>query len=185
MRKASLLVLFLTVFIDLIGFGMVIPFLSYYARVYGASGVTVGAIVGVYSIMQFFFAPVWGRLSDRIASRTRRKSAARPLRRIAVVDRADDRALRPRRIENARHDGAQRNPAAVRSARVARDVASSAAVRGDRRALPDAALRFGNGDERDAARDRALSFPADRSRIFFSVHGRDRGDDSGRLDRQA
>src|SRR5437868_4807101 len=69
MRKASLLVLFLTVFIDLIGFGMVIPFLSFYAREYGASGVTVGAIVGVYSIMQFFFAPVWGRMSDRIGRR--------------------------------------------------------------------------------------------------------------------
>jgi len=69
MRKASLLVLFVTVFIDLIGFGMVIPFLSFYAREYGASGVTVGAIVGIYSIMQFFFAPVWGRLSDRIGRR--------------------------------------------------------------------------------------------------------------------
>jgi len=69
MRKASLLVLFLTVFIDLIGFGMVIPFLSFYAREYGASGVVVGAIVGIYSIMQFFFAPVWGRLSDRIGRR--------------------------------------------------------------------------------------------------------------------
>ena len=69
MTKASLLVLFLTVFIDLIGFGMVIPFLSYYAREYGASGVTVGAVVGVYSIMQFFCAPIWGRLSDRIGRR--------------------------------------------------------------------------------------------------------------------
>jgi len=69
MRKASLLVLFLTVFIDLIGFGMVIPFLSYYAREYGASGMKVGAVVGVYSIMQFFFAPVWGRLSDRVGRR--------------------------------------------------------------------------------------------------------------------
>lgn len=69
MRKASLLVLFLTVFIDLTGFGMVIPFLSFYAREYGASGLQVGAIVGVYSIMQFFFAPVWGRLSDRIGRR--------------------------------------------------------------------------------------------------------------------
>lgn len=69
MRKASLLVLFLTVFIDLIGFGMVIPFLSFYAREYGASGATVGAIVGIYSIMQFFFAPVWGRLSDRVGRR--------------------------------------------------------------------------------------------------------------------
>src|SRR5205085_2072053 len=69
MRKASLLVLFLTVFIDLIGFGMVIPFLSFYAREYGASGTTVGAVVGVYSIMQFFFAPIWGRVSDRVGRR--------------------------------------------------------------------------------------------------------------------
>jgi MFS transporter, DHA1 family, tetracycline resistance protein len=68
-RRSSLLVLFLTVFIDLIGFGMVIPFLSYYAREYGASGMAVGAVVGIYSIMQFFFAPVWGRLSDRVGRR--------------------------------------------------------------------------------------------------------------------
>lgn len=69
MRRASLFVLFLTVFIDLIGFGMVIPFLSYYAREYGASGIAVGAVVGIYSIMQFFCAPVWGRLSDRVGRR--------------------------------------------------------------------------------------------------------------------
>ena len=69
MRKTSLLVLFLTVFMDLIGFGMVIPFLPFYAREYHASGFVVGAIVGVYSIMQFFFAPVWGRLSDRYGRR--------------------------------------------------------------------------------------------------------------------
>src|SRR5204863_2379190 len=68
-RKTSLLVLFLIVFVDLIGFAMVIPFLAYYAREYGASGMTVGAVVGIYSIMQFFFAPVWGRLSDRIGRR--------------------------------------------------------------------------------------------------------------------
>jgi MFS transporter, DHA1 family, tetracycline resistance protein len=69
LKKTSLLVLFLTVFVDLIGFGMVIPFLPFYAREYGASGVVVGAVVGIYSIMQFFFAPVWGRLSDRIGRR--------------------------------------------------------------------------------------------------------------------
>ena len=69
MKKTSLAVLFLTVFIDLIGFGMVIPFLPFYAREYGASGTTVGMIVGIYSLMQFFFAPVWGRLSDRIGRR--------------------------------------------------------------------------------------------------------------------
>src|SRR3954462_2176089 len=69
MKKTSLAVLYLTVFIDLIGFGMVIPFLSFYAREYGASGTTVGMVVGIYSIMQFFFAPVWGRISDRIGRR--------------------------------------------------------------------------------------------------------------------
>src|SRR5258706_10003164 len=69
MKKTSLFVLFLTVFIDLIGFGMVIPFLSFYAREYGASGIAVGAVVGIYSIMQFFFAPVWGRMSDRVGRR--------------------------------------------------------------------------------------------------------------------
>lgn len=69
MKKGSLLVLFLTVFIDLIGFGMVIPFLSFYAREFGASGFAVGAVVGVYSIMQFFFAPIWGRISDRVGRR--------------------------------------------------------------------------------------------------------------------
>jgi MFS family permease len=68
-RRSSLSILFLTVFIDLIGFGMVIPFLSFYAREYGASGKVVGAVVGIYSIMQFFFAPVWGRMSDRIGRR--------------------------------------------------------------------------------------------------------------------
>jgi DHA1 family tetracycline resistance protein-like MFS transporter len=68
-HRPSLGVIFLTVFIDLIGFGMVIPFLSYYAIEYHASGVAVGAVVGVFSIMQFFFAPVWGRLSDRIGRR--------------------------------------------------------------------------------------------------------------------
>src|SRR5437660_10962465 len=69
MKKTSLAVLFLTVFIDLIGFGMIIPFLSFYAREYGASGITLGAVVGIYSIMQFFFAPIWGQLSDRIGRR--------------------------------------------------------------------------------------------------------------------
>lgn len=69
MRRASLLVLFLTIFIDLLGFGIVIPLLPYYARHYGASGRVVGMVVAVYSLMQFFFAPLWGRLSDRIGRR--------------------------------------------------------------------------------------------------------------------
>lgn len=63
-RKPSLLVVFLTVFIDLIGFGIVVPLVPIYSRHYGASGFVIGAIIASYSAMQFLFSPVWGRLSD-------------------------------------------------------------------------------------------------------------------------
>lgn len=68
-RKASLLVIFLTVFIDLIGFGIVLPVLPLYGKDLGALGWQVGLIVASYSVMQFLFAPAWGRLSDRIGRR--------------------------------------------------------------------------------------------------------------------
>ncbi len=69
MRKPSVFVVFLTVFIDLIGFGIVLPLLPIFSRNFGASDIVVGAIVASYSLMQFIFAPVWGRLSDRIGRR--------------------------------------------------------------------------------------------------------------------
>ncbi len=69
MRKPSLLVIFLTVFIDLIGFGIVLPVLPQYGMEFGAAGWQVGLIVASYSFMQFLFAPAWGRLSDRIGRR--------------------------------------------------------------------------------------------------------------------
>jgi MFS transporter, DHA1 family, tetracycline resistance protein len=64
-RKPSLLVVFLTVFIDLIGFGIVVPLVPIYSRHYGASGWMIGAIIASFSAMQFIFSPIWGRLSDR------------------------------------------------------------------------------------------------------------------------
>src|SRR6185369_396750 len=64
-RKPSLLVIFLTVFIDLIGFGIVVPLVPLYSRHYGASGWMIGAIIASFSAMQFVFSPIWGRLSDR------------------------------------------------------------------------------------------------------------------------
>jgi MFS family permease len=64
-RKPSMLVVFLTVFIDLIGFGMIVPLVPMYSRMYGASGWLIGAIIASFSAMQFIFAPIWGRLSDR------------------------------------------------------------------------------------------------------------------------
>jgi DHA1 family tetracycline resistance protein-like MFS transporter len=61
--------LFLTVFIDLMGFGIVVPILAFSAKEYGAGGLTLGLILGSFSLMQFLFSPVWGRLSDRIGRR--------------------------------------------------------------------------------------------------------------------
>jgi MFS family permease len=70
-RKASLLVIFLTVFIDLLGFGMVLPLLPIYAQQFpgGQSKMVIGLLMGSFSAMQFLFAPLWGRLSDRIGRR--------------------------------------------------------------------------------------------------------------------
>lgn len=67
--RALLSVLFLTVFIDLIGFGIVIPLLPLYAEQFGAGPVTVTWLVAIFSLMQFVFAPWWGQLSDRIGRR--------------------------------------------------------------------------------------------------------------------
>src|SRR5882757_3765186 len=69
MRKASLGTLFLTVFLDLLGFGLVIPFLPGVARSLGASDFVATLPGAVYSVMQFLFVPLWGRLSDRIGRR--------------------------------------------------------------------------------------------------------------------
>lgn len=69
--RGSLLVIFLTVFIDLLGFGMVLPLLPIYARDFGLAkhGWQIGALMASFSLMQFLFAPLWGRLSDRIGRR--------------------------------------------------------------------------------------------------------------------
>ncbi|MBI3881078.1 MAG: MFS transporter [Verrucomicrobia bacterium] len=69
MKKPSLVIIFFTVFIDLIGFGIVLPLLPSYARSFDATGFEVGIIMAAYSAMQFLFAPVWGAWSDRIGRR--------------------------------------------------------------------------------------------------------------------
>ena len=69
-RPASpLTLIFLTVFIDLIGFGIVIPVLPLYAERFGASPLTIGWLLGIYSAMQCLFAPILGKLSDRVGRR--------------------------------------------------------------------------------------------------------------------
>ncbi len=62
-------VLFLTVFIHLLGFGLLLPLLPYYAETYGANATAVGLLNTSFSLMQFVFAPIWGRLSDRVGRR--------------------------------------------------------------------------------------------------------------------
>ena len=64
-----MLILFFIVFIDLIGFGIIIPLLPFYGEFYQASPEMVGLLMATYSFTQFLAAPFWGRLSDRIGRR--------------------------------------------------------------------------------------------------------------------
>jgi DHA1 family tetracycline resistance protein-like MFS transporter len=66
---SPLVIIFVTVFIDLLGFGIIIPLLPFYAEHFGASALAVGLLSTSYSVAQFLFAPLWGRLSDRIGRR--------------------------------------------------------------------------------------------------------------------
>ncbi len=67
--RRALGVLFLVVFVDLLGFGMVIPTMPLYARHFGVSEAITGLLSASYSAMQLIFAPIWGRLSDRYGRR--------------------------------------------------------------------------------------------------------------------
>jgi DHA1 family tetracycline resistance protein-like MFS transporter len=66
---SALGIVYLTVFIDLVGFGIILPLLPYYAEGFGATGVWVGALFTAYSAAQFLGAPALGRLSDRVGRR--------------------------------------------------------------------------------------------------------------------
>src|SRR3989338_226933 len=69
MQKKPLLIIFFVIFIDLLGFGIVIPILPYYAASFGATATNLGWLMMCYSAMQFLFSPFWGGLSDRIGRR--------------------------------------------------------------------------------------------------------------------
>jgi MFS transporter, DHA1 family, tetracycline resistance protein len=68
-RKSPLAVLFLTVFVDLVGFGILLPILPAYAKSFGASATQIGLLSALYSLAQMAFAPIWGRVSDRVGRR--------------------------------------------------------------------------------------------------------------------
>jgi len=62
-------ILFFIVFIDLVGFGIIIPLLPFYGEFHDASPATVGLLMATYSFTQFLAAPFWGRLSDHLGRR--------------------------------------------------------------------------------------------------------------------
>ncbi|MEX0725693.1 MAG: MFS transporter [Planctomycetaceae bacterium] len=68
-RRTGLVIVFLTVMIDLLGFGIVIPLLPRYGKYFEAEGITLGLLMSSFSAMQFLFAPIWGRVSDRVGRR--------------------------------------------------------------------------------------------------------------------
>lgn len=63
--RSALAIVYMTVFIDLLGFGIILPSLPYYARALGASGFGLGALFTSYSLAQLVGSTVLGRLSDR------------------------------------------------------------------------------------------------------------------------
>ncbi|MFO0576793.1 MAG: MFS transporter [Polyangia bacterium] len=67
--RAALLVVYLTVFLDLLGFGIILPLLPFYALKFGANGRELGLLFGAFSAAQFFGAFVIGRMSDRLGRR--------------------------------------------------------------------------------------------------------------------
>lgn len=65
-NRSPLVIVFFTVFLDLLGFGILIPLLPYVSREFQATEIQAGLLMAAYSVMQFLFAPFWGRLSDRV-----------------------------------------------------------------------------------------------------------------------
>lgn len=68
-NKAALTTVFLAVLIDLMGFGIVLPLLPFYASAFKASPVSVGLLYSIYSFAQLIFSPIWGAFSDRVGRR--------------------------------------------------------------------------------------------------------------------
>ncbi len=69
-KPSPITAVFITVFIDLLGFGLFIPDIQVRGRLLGAEGIVLGALISTYSLFQFIFAPLIGQISDRIGRRT-------------------------------------------------------------------------------------------------------------------
>jgi multidrug resistance protein len=68
-KSRQVAVLFFGLFIIMLGFGIILPILPYYVESLGASSFELGLLMATYSLMQFIFAPLWGRYSDRVGRR--------------------------------------------------------------------------------------------------------------------
>src|SRR5437773_8884417 len=64
-----LLIIFLTIFVNLVGFGIIVPLLPFYAESFGASPLVIGLLFGIFSLCQLVAAPALGDLSDRYGRR--------------------------------------------------------------------------------------------------------------------
>ena len=64
-NKKNIAILFFTLVVVMMGFGIIIPIMPFYVESFGASGKGLGLLMAIFSIMQFIFAPIWGSLSDR------------------------------------------------------------------------------------------------------------------------
>lgn len=65
-NRKAMTILFMTMFIVMVGFGVIMPILPFYAESMGATATHLGLLFASYSIVQFFFAPIWGDISDRV-----------------------------------------------------------------------------------------------------------------------
>ena len=64
-KNTNLMILFFTMVIMMLGFGIIIPIMPFFITRYGAGGSALGGMMAVFSIMQFLSSPIWGDLSDR------------------------------------------------------------------------------------------------------------------------
>jgi MFS transporter, DHA1 family, multidrug resistance protein len=64
-NRRNIVILFFTLVVVMMGFGMIIPIIPFYIESFGASGSELGILMAVFALMQFFFSPIWGSLSDR------------------------------------------------------------------------------------------------------------------------
>ena len=63
--QKNLVILFFTLVVNMLGFGMIIPIIPFYIESFGASGSELGMLMASFAVMQFIFSPIWGSLSDR------------------------------------------------------------------------------------------------------------------------